>query len=94
MAQYFLSMAQFIKEGIEAGGEKTLVIHCESERSPSFHCLTIVAAFLMVENRWTLEQAAGHIKSIRSWDHRQSFVEALRMLERFIFEAKALPFNN
>ena len=92
MPQYFMSMWQFIREGIQdAGGEKTLVIHCEYERSPQFHCLAIVAAYLMLENRWTHHQAAMHIKNIRPWDHRQAFFDELQALERLIFEAKALP---
>lgn len=84
MVQYFLGTSEFLKEAADCG-ERTLVVHCENERSPAFHCLAIVAAYLMVSNKWNYAQAIHYIHTARPWHHEEAYVRELRALESHLF---------
>lgn len=83
IAQYFESSFQFIDSGMSNGG--CVLVHCNAGVS---RAATIVIAYLMKINHWSLEKAYGYVKEKRSKIRPNAGFQAqLKTFEQQLFES-------
>jgi protein-tyrosine phosphatase len=77
ISQYFTLVHSIIKKAIQ--NKNTVIIHCAAgiSRSP-----TLVAAYFIIENGWTSEEALFYIKNRRPYvDPNSGFIRQLELLQ-------------
>ncbi len=80
ISQYFFEVHRIISEAVIKN--KNIIVHCAAgiSRSP-----TLVIAYLMIENKWTYEEAYKFVKSrCGTIDPNKGFVKQLKELEHRI----------
>lgn len=83
ISQYFYTVHKIITKAVNEN--KNVIVHCLGciSRSP-----TLVAAYLMIENKWTVEEALGHLKKKRPQINPNiGFLKQLKELEYTLFNS-------
>lgn len=74
--QHFFTVHRIIRSALEEN--KRVIVHCAAgySRSP-----TLVIAYLMIENKWTAEEAIAFVKTKRDVEPNKGFQRQLQGLE-------------